>query len=494
MAPLTRRAAKEASPERLAADKPAPEPQPSSESKRQFRQFKSLFKPRTSYLDFETLMAEEHPMRGFFVLFWMSITVKMLITSYEYWKVAGVPLSLDLLYFMGKDGKMLFIADGAMILSLFTVVFYQWLINWKIIPLAAARTGQHIWQAAWFLGIISWAFAQNWAWTQSATFTLHTIAMLMKQHSYTSYNIELQYKLRRLKALQEREKKTNEALDEEELEEMLDIHAELTRGGEMFPKNQSLFNFFDYLLVPTLVYELGYPRTSRFRLWYFCERVFSTFAIVGFLYFIVEHQITPTVAKMPQVTFLDSVTDLLLPFMTIWILVFFLIFECICNAFAELTCFADREFYADWWNSTTYEEFARLWNKVGSFRPSRLQPVHHFLLRHCYKESIQNLNFSKKDATLLTFFLSSCMHELVFVVVLRKVRFYLFFMQMFQLPLIFLSKLEVFKGKPFAGNVFFWFGLFLGPPFLCVCYIREFYVGPCSSHTRFRGFKWLCTQ
>lgn len=26
-------------------------------------------------------------------------------------------------------------------------------------------------------------------------------------------------------------------------------------------------------------------------------------------------------------------------------LIFYLIFDCICNGFAELTCFADREFY-----------------------------------------------------------------------------------------------------------------------------------------------------
>ena len=95
--------------------------------------------------------------------------------------------------------------------------------------------------------------------------------------------------------------------------------------------------------------------------------VFSTFAIIGFLYFIIEHQVTPIIVKMPETSFLDNVAHLLLPFMSIWILIFFLIFECICNAFAELTLFADREFYSDWWNSTTYEEFARLWNKVSFF-------------------------------------------------------------------------------------------------------------------------------
>ncbi len=46
--------------------------------------------------------------------------------------------------------------------------------------------------------------------------------MLMKQHSYTSYNIDLTHKLIRLKFLQDREKKKDDILDEEELQEMVE--------------------------------------------------------------------------------------------------------------------------------------------------------------------------------------------------------------------------------------------------------------------------------
>lgn len=53
----------------------------SSPSKRKYRQFKSLFKPRASPLDFETLWAEKHPFRGFFVLFWVSIAYKYELPS-----------------------------------------------------------------------------------------------------------------------------------------------------------------------------------------------------------------------------------------------------------------------------------------------------------------------------------------------------------------------------------------------------------------------------
>jgi sterol O-acyltransferase len=94
-------------------------------------------------------------------------------------------------------------------------------------------------------------------------------------------------------------------------------------------------------------------------------------------------------------------------------------------------------------------------------------------LRHLYQESIQNLKFSKSDATFLTFFVSSLMHELVFVVMGKRIRFYLFFMQMLQLPLIYLSTLKVFTGREFAGNVFFWICMYIGPPMLAVAYLRD---------------------
>ncbi len=50
---------------------------------------------------------------------------------------------------------------------------------------------------------------------------------------------------------------------------------------------------------------------------------------------------------------------MIIPFTLVWIIVFFILFECILNGIAEITFFDDREFYQDWWNSTTFDEFAR---------------------------------------------------------------------------------------------------------------------------------------
>lgn len=55
--------------------------------------------------------------------------------------------------------------------------------------------------------------------------------------------------------------------------------------------------------------------------------------------------------------------------------------------------------------SQTWDQFARDWNK----------PVHNFLLRHVYHSSISAYQVSKPTATLITFFLSACVHELVYI-------------------------------------------------------------------------------
>jgi sterol O-acyltransferase len=89
--------------------------------------------------------------------------------------------------------------------------------------------------------------------------------------------------------------------------------------------------------------------------------------------------------------------------------------------------FADRQFYEDWvcnssfvefhsyviqWNSTSWDEFARKWNK----------PVYTFLLRHVYRATRKSYRISKSGAMFVTFLLSALAHELVMVIVTKKIR------------------------------------------------------------------------
>ncbi|EJT97603.1 MBOAT-domain-containing protein [Dacryopinax primogenitus] len=246
-------------------------------------------------------------------------------------------------------------------------------------------------------------------------------------------------------------------------EELGSLEQELTSVGLnriRWPANVTFTNFADYMLIPTLVYELEYPRTDRIRPTYLFEKTVATFGTFTLLYTVTEHYIMPLTPR-PDQSFFRSLIDLALPFMLCYIILFYLIFECICNAFAELSRFADRQFYEDWWNSVTFDEFARKWNK----------PVHTFFLRHVYASTISSYKISKSSAMWITFLLSAVMHELVMAIVTKKFRMYLFMMQMCQIPMIFLGRLPAIKKNKTLGNVVFWMSLMAGFPLLCVAYV-----------------------
>ncbi|CAG7847235.1 Probable sterol O-acyltransferase 1; AltName: Full=Sterol-ester synthase 1 [Serendipita indica DSM 11827] len=235
--------------------------------------------------------------------------------------------------------------------------------------------------------------------------------------------------------------------------ELSELEAELTSNGPKqvrWPANITWLNYIDYQMLPTLVYELEYPRTDRVRPMYVLEKTIATFGTFFLLYQYTEHFIMPHIPEAGQ-SFVYSMLNLALPFMVCYLILFYLIFECICNGFAELSCFADREFYEDWWNSTSWDQFARKWNK----------PVHTFLLRHVYASTL-SYKIGKGNAALLTFFLSACVHELVMAVVTKKIRPYLFVLQMSQIPLIALGRVPFIKRNKLLGNVVFWIGLMAG--------------------------------
>ncbi|WFD00516.1 sterol O-acyltransferase [Malassezia yamatoensis] len=144
--------------------------------------------------------------------------------------------------------------------------------------------------------------------------------------------------------------------------------------GPMWPDNVSVSNFWDFQLIPCLVYKLRYPRTQSVRKLYVLERTLALFGTFFLLYVTTVNLIMP-VSMDPTVPLFEAFIRLAPPMMLCYLLLFYLMFECVCNAFAELTRFADREFYKDWWNSASMDEFSRKWNgldiQLGSFSQAR---------------------------------------------------------------------------------------------------------------------------
>ncbi|KAM0705028.1 hypothetical protein Q7P35_007815 [Cladosporium inversicolor] len=240
-----------------------------------------------------------------------------------------------------------------------------------------------------------------------------------------------------------------------------------------YPHNLRLGNFAEFICLPTLVYELDYPRQEETNWWYVAEKTAATFGVLGVMMVVSQGFIYPAVARtvamkeagMPLEErwkeFPFIVSEMLFPLLIEQLLTWYVIWECILNVLAEVTRFADRGFYGDWWNSVSWDQYARDWNR----------PVHNFLLRHVYHSSISTFHLSRNAATFVTFLLSALVHELCMAILFKKVRGYLFTMQLLQMPLVTLSRTKLLKGRTVLGNVIFWLGLFVGPSFLTSLYL-----------------------
>ena len=240
-----------------------------------------------------------------------------------------------------------------------------------------------------------------------------------------------------------------------------------------YPHNLRLGNFAEFICLPTLVYELDYPRQEETNWWYVAEKTAATFGVLGVMMVVSQGFIYPAVARTVAMKeagmplderwkeFPFIVSEMLFPLLIEQLLTWYVIWECILNVLAEVTRFADRGFYGDWWNSVSWDQYARDWNR----------PVHNFLLRHVYHSSISTFHLSRNAATFVTFLLSALVHELCMAILFKKVRGYLFTMQLLQMPLVTLSRTKLLKGRTVLGNVIFWLGLFVGPSFLTSLYL-----------------------
>lgn len=433
---------------------------------------------------------------GFFALWWLALAFAAVKTVLQHYRETGHYFKGTLFILYQVDVWDLAMTDAVMVASsvfvyILQVAMHKW-VSWNKVGYII----EHAWQTLYLALTVRRSFVGNWGWIQSVVIVLHCVVMLMKQYSYATYmgylsevyrtKGKLEQKLIRLRKTSEStptvkvrrpsndDASSDSTLNEDDEEavilmEIEELAEELTHDGVTYPENLTLWNYIDYLLVPSLVYDIVYPRTERIRWHFVLEKTLATLGTFLLMTMVVEHYILPVIPENLQyMTNMEKfqelpwlMLDMVFPFITMYLLTFYMIFECVCQWFAEMTRFADRNFYNDWWNSLTWDDFARDWNV----------PVHRFLLRHVYHSSMSVFNVRKQNATLITFFLSSLVHEMVMACMTKKIRAYLLCSQMLQLPLVMLMRMRFFKRNPVVANVFFWFGIFVGPSFICLSYV-----------------------
>ncbi|SPQ21305.1 7905d28b-d3c9-4029-bdd9-994bbed72400 [Thermothielavioides terrestris] len=469
----------------------------------------SHFDPNSDYRDFH----------GFFNLFWIGLAIMAITTMLRNIKDTGYPLRVEIWSLFTVKLWHLAIADFLMVAStavslplhrIFRAASAESPLTWAKGGMAIMSVYQVVWLAVW----IAVPFLLDWTWTAQVFLLLHTMVLLMKMHSYVFYNGHLSETEKRLRALDDpatasrapayiypsadnpmgttvspnraeargKGKGADGGLgDADEVAQLReDLARELTSpiGNITYPANLTWANYFDYLCCPTLCYEIEYPRNDRIDWQSLFSKIVAVFGCIFLLTVISEEFILPALVDASQrldpslrsadspltalevlLVLAETISWLLFPFMLTFLLVFLVIFEYVLGAFAELTRFADRHFYSDWWNSTDWMEFSREWNV----------PVYSFLRRHVYSASRPHIG--KANATVITFLISAVGHEIVMACITKKLRGYGFVCQMLQLPIVMLQRTKWVRGRKTLNNVCFWCSMILGLSLICSLYV-----------------------
>lgn len=240
-------------------------------------------------------------------------------------------------------------------------------------------------------------------------------------------------------------------------------------GGTLsYPENISVRNMYHFLMLPTLVYQLSYPRTDRpIRRAWLARRIGELVFFSSLIMVLVDQYIQPTLinALPPMkandlIGMVERLLKLAVPNLYVWLLGFYCFFHLWLNILAELFHFADRKFYADWWNATTVGHFWSLWN----------MPVHHWIAAHVFQPCIRN-GLSKFHAFIISFFVSALFHEYAVAFPFKSFKLWAFFGMMSQVPLVYIT--QGMRDKQ-AGNVIFWLSITLGQPFAILMYYRDY--------------------
>ncbi|XP_072540869.1 sterol O-acyltransferase 2 [Salminus brasiliensis] len=231
----------------------------------------------------------------------------------------------------------------------------------------------------------------------------------------------------------------------------------------------TLSSYLYFLFCPTLIYRETYPRNPYIRWNYVWRNFAKILASLFYLYFILVRLCIPVLMNKSNRPFSTRTLVLAifhstLPGMLMLLLGFFAFLHCWLNAFAEMLRFADRMFYKDWWNSTSFANYYRTWNIV----------VHDWLYYYAYRDFLWLSGHRLRSvATISVFAISAFVHEYAFTMgfgFFYPVMFFLFAI----IGGVFNFTLNDKRKGP-AWNIIMWTCLFIGQGVQVCLYCLEWY-------------------
>uniref|UniRef100_I3J0R9 O-acyltransferase n=1 Tax=Oreochromis niloticus TaxID=8128 RepID=I3J0R9_ORENI len=224
-----------------------------------------------------------------------------------------------------------------------------------------------------------------------------------------------------------------------------------------------------FLFAPTLIYRDKYPRNPVIRWGYVVSKLLQVLGCLFYAYYVFVRLCIPQFRSISLQLFdlramVLCVFNSILPGVLVLFLGFFAFLHCWLNAFAEMLRFADRMFYKDWWNSTSFANYYRTWNVV----------VHDWLYYYVYRDFLwMSQKRCRPAAMLFVFTVSAVVHEYILAIC-----FGFFYPVLFCLFMCFGMMFNFIlhdKRKGPIWNIIMWTSLFLGQGVIICLYSQEWY-------------------
>ena len=228
-------------------------------------------------------------------------------------------------------------------------------------------------------GVISLVFPCLWAWKSGSNplFTMiylfNSVILFMKVVSYSHANRDLRRVFySSMKEVEDRIANKEKQLGQKGNKDSRILHQISTNSHDdngkpystnifteasnleapyvQYPNNITVQNLLFFVLVPSLTYQLNYPRSMKVRKRYVVTLLLRMLMVMMLITLTYNQYIrpvlnTPTVRALNIPEMIEKVLTLSIPNTYIWLLGFYFYFHLYLNLFAELTRFGDREFY-----------------------------------------------------------------------------------------------------------------------------------------------------
>lgn len=225
----------------------------------------------------------------------------------------------------------------------------------------------------------------------------------------------------------------------------------------------SLMDFGRFLFFPTLIFHPAFPRKRSTDWGYVARNWLTAFCTFSVVYVLIVDFIYVELRSRLSSSLLHLFVHMGFPTLGMWLLLFYGIFHGLLNGWAEAVGYADCEFYLEWWDSRSFGQFWRLWNRI----------VYKWMLRHVYLECQWRWNIPRQYAMIITFVVTALMHEFAVSVAAGVCRGYLFFGMVAQVSLIYVTKMRWMK-QCGLGNTLMWLIFAYGNPVVILLYCHEY--------------------